>query len=172
MNSDDLEDGFTHSGISHSTNGTRHCHTCGETGRWHMPQDCPAASRVCRQCSQMGHLAKACPIGTHLTIPQLKLAETTNKVNPHSAYGSDTESSVGTKSLATADSISTTGSSDSSWYGYAESHTSQDSIRSQKRQATYEEIGRIINIMNDHNRPHASQEDISMLGELDTSLLA
>ena len=26
--------------------------------------------------------------------------------------------------------------------------------------------------MNDHNRPHDSQEDISMLGDLDTSLLA
>ena len=136
---DDFEDESTHSGISHSSNGTRHCHTCGTTGKWHMPQDCPAASRVCRQCSQMGHLAKACPIGTHLTIPQLKLAETTNKVNPHSAYGSDTESSVGTKSLATADNISTTGSSDNSQYDYAESNASQDSVRSQRRQATYNE---------------------------------
>ena len=69
---DDLEDGSTHSGISHSSNGKRHCHTCGATGQWHTPQDCPAASRACRQCSKMGHLAKACPIGTHLTIPYLR----------------------------------------------------------------------------------------------------
>jgi hypothetical protein len=106
------------------------------------------------------------------TIPTLTLAKTTNKATPQSAYGSDTESSEGTKSLATADSISTTGSTNSSRYGYAESHTSQDSVRSRKRQATYEEMGRIINLMNNHNRPHASQEDISMLGDLDTSLLA
>jgi hypothetical protein len=49
---DDLEDGSIHSGISHSSNGTRHCHNCGTTGQWHMPQDCPAASRVCHQCSR------------------------------------------------------------------------------------------------------------------------
>ena len=63
---DDIEDGSAHSGINHSPNGKRHCYTCGTTGQWHTPQDCLAASRVCRQCSQMGHLAKACPIGTHL----------------------------------------------------------------------------------------------------------
>ena len=33
-------------------------------------------------------------------------------------------------------------------------------------------MGRIINLMNDHNRPQPSQEDISMLDDLDTSLLA
>ena len=33
-------------------------------------------------------------------------------------------------------------------------------------------MGRIINLMYDHNRPQPSQEDISMLGDLDTSLLA
>ena len=33
-------------------------------------------------------------------------------------------------------------------------------------------MGRIINLMNNHNRPQPSQEDTSMLGDLDTSLLA
>ena len=98
---DDLEDGSTHRGISHSSNGKRHCHTCGATGQWHTPQDCPAASRACRQCSKMGHLAKACPIGTYLTIPLLTLYQ----ANQHSAYGSDTDSNEGTKSLATANNI-------------------------------------------------------------------
>ena len=102
---DDLEDGSTHSGISHSSNGKRHCHTCGVTGQWHTPQDCPAASRACRQCSKMGHLAKACPIGTYLTIPLLTLAKIPNQANQHSAYGSDTDSNEGTKSLATAKNI-------------------------------------------------------------------
>ena len=45
-------------------------------------------------------------------------------------------------------------------------------MRSQKRQATYEEMGRIINLMNDHDRPHANREDISVSGNLKTSLLA
>ena len=31
-------------------------------------------------------------------------------------------------------------------------------------------MGRIMNLMNDHNRPQPSQEDISMLDDLDTSL--
>ena len=84
---DDLEDGSTH-----FSNGKRHCHTCGGRGQWHTPQDCPAASRACRQCSKMGHLAKACPIGTYLTIPLLTLAEIPNQANQHSAYGSDTDS--------------------------------------------------------------------------------
>ena len=120
----------------------------------------------------MGHLAKACPIGNHLTTPLLTLAKLTNKANQHSAYGSDTDSSEGTKSLATVDNISTTGSSDDSQYDYAESNASQDSVRSQRRQTTYKEMGRIINLINDHNRPQPSQEDTSMLGDLDTSLLA
>ena len=33
-------------------------------------------------------------------------------------------------------------------------------------------MGRIINLMNNHNRPKPSQEDISLLDDLDTSLLA
>ena len=90
----------------------------------------------------MGHLAKACPFGTHLTTPLLTLTELTNEANQDSAYGSDTDSSEGTKSLATANHISTTGSSDDSQYVYAESNMSQDSVRSQQRQATYKEMGR------------------------------
>ena len=33
-------------------------------------------------------------------------------------------------------------------------------------------MGRIINLMNDHNRPNQSQEDVSSIDDLDTSLLA
>ena len=87
-------------------------------------------------------------------------------------HGSDEESSEGDKSPTPVDIISTTGSTSSSQYDYAESHDSQDSVKSQKRQATYEEMGRIINLMNAHNRLHASREDISVLGNLETSLLA
>ena len=100
----------------------------------------------------MGHLAKACSIGIHPKISQPKLTGTTDKVSPQFVYGSDEESSEGNKSPTPVDIISTTGSADSGQYNYAESHESQDSVRSQKRQATYEEMGRIINLMNNHNR--------------------
>ena len=129
---DDLEDGSAHSGVNHSSNGKRHCHTCGMTGQW----------------------------------------QTTNEANQHSAYGSDTDSSKGTKSLATADDISASGLSDDSWYNYAEPKASQDSVRSQQRQAMYKEMGHIINLINNHNKPKQSQEDISLLDDLDTFLLA
>ena len=120
----------------------------------------------------MGHLAKACSIGIHPKIPQPKLTGTINKVSPQFAYGSDEESSEGDKSPTPFDIISTTGSEDSSQYNYAESLESQDSVESQKRQETYQELGRIINLMNDHDRLHAIREDISVLGNLETSLLA
>ena len=129
------------------------------------------ASRACRKCSQMGHLAKACPIGTHLTIPLLTLAEIPNQANQHSAYGSDTDSNEGTKSLATANNIYRRQAHQTIARlcgiqcipGFCKKPASAGNVQ---------RMGRIINLMNDHNRPHASQEDISMLGELDTSLLA
>ena len=81
------EDGSTSIGISHFSNGTRHCLTCGTKGKWHTPQDCLEISRVCRRCSRMGHLAKACSIGIHPKIPQPKLTGTTDKVSPQFVYG-------------------------------------------------------------------------------------
>ena len=54
---DDLEDGSAHSGVNHSPNGKRHCHTCGKTDQWHTPQDCPAAFRIeDNRMSIMGYL--------------------------------------------------------------------------------------------------------------------
>ena len=34
---DESEDGSTCIGINHFSNGSRHCHTCGMTGKWHTP---------------------------------------------------------------------------------------------------------------------------------------
>jgi hypothetical protein len=169
---DNLEDGSAHNGVDRSSNSKQHCHTCGTTGQWYTPQDCPVVSRACRNCSQMGHLAKACPFGTHLTTPLLTLAKLTNEANQHSAFDSDTDSSEGTKSLATTDNLSVSGLSDNSRYDYAESNASQDSVRSLRRQVTYQEIGRFINLMNNHNRPNQSHEEAFSLDDLDTSLLA
>ena len=45
---DESEDGSTNIGTSQLTNGTRQCHTCGTSGKWHTPWDCPVVSRRCR----------------------------------------------------------------------------------------------------------------------------
>ena len=65
---------------------------------------------------------------------------TENEVSPQPAYGLDADSSVDNKSPIIADTESTTGSHGSR-YVYPESHKSQDSKRSQKRQTTYDEMG-------------------------------
>ena len=166
------EDGSTSIGISHFTTGTRQCHTCGTSGTWHTPRDCPAVSRCCHRCGKVGHLGKACSANTHLKIPKpVQLNGTADKATPQFAYSSDEDSSEGDKSPTPTDTASTTGSTNSSQYVYPESHESQDSERSQKRQTTYAEMGRIINFMNGHDGLHVSREDILVLGDLETSLL-
>ena len=159
----DIVDGSSSSTTSHSTDGVGHCHTCGAIGKWHVPRDCPAARRSYRRCGRAGHLAKACSIGTHLSTPKpVQLTGTPDEEGPQLAYGLDTDSSVASidkKPPTPADTKSTT-SSHSSRYAYPESHESQDSERSQ----TYEEMGRIINLMNGHGRPRAGHEATSVLG--------
>ena len=127
---DESEDGSISIGTSHLNDGTRQCQTRRTSGKWHMPRDCLVVSRCCRWCGEVGHLAKACSVYTHLKIPQpVQLTRTPDKLSPWFAYGSDEDSRVDDKSPTPVDIKSTTGSTDNSQYVYPESHKSQDSDR-------------------------------------------
>ena len=170
---DKSEDGSTHIGTSHLTTGTRQCQACGTPGSWHTPRDCPALSRCCRRCGRKGHFGKACSASPHPDEPTFdQLYVTADKATLQLAYeSSDEDSSEGNRKPTPTDIASTTGPTASSQYTYPESNESQDSAKSQKRQTTYDEMGRIIYFMNGHDRHHVSRKDILVLGDLEASLL-
>ena len=89
------------------------------------------------------------------------------KRNPRPTYGSDADSSID-NALTFSDKGSTI-STHSSQHGYPESYDSQASEKSQNRQDTYNEMGRIINLVNGHNRPHV---DHKIVQHLEASLVS
>ena len=129
----------------------------------------PGGQEILSPVRQGGPPCKSCSIGAHLTAPKpVQLTGTPDEVGPQLAYGSDEDSSVDNKSPIFANTRSTTGSQ-SSQYAYPESHKSQDSERSQKQQMRYNEMGRIINLVNGHGRLYMGHETVR---HLETSLVS
>ena len=89
-------------------------------------------------------------------------AKETDKRNPTPIYGSDADSSIDDIPPVFSDTRSTI-SAHSSQYGYPESYDSRASEKSQSQQETYNEMGRIINLVNGHNRPHMNLKTIQHL---------
>ena len=85
----------------------------------------------------------------------------TNKRNPRPTYGSDADSSI--DNALTFSDKGSSNSTYSSQHGYPESYNSRAYEKSQNWQDTYNEMGRIINLVNGHNRPHVDHKIVQHL---------